>query len=241
MPKTRRLDDVLIQQGDSPDKHQAFILVTEGRVFVNGQKAISPAQTVSEDARIEVRGEKKWVGRGAEKLDAALSEFGVLVKGKTCADIGAATGGFTQVLLAHGAKKVYAIDTAAGKLHLKLRQDPLVVVMEQTDVRKIESLPEPIDFVVIDVSLIPLERILPHVRRLAPKAEIIALFKPQYQTRDPAILKHGVVRDEHSREKLVSEFEQWLSEHGWIVREKTESPIRGDKGNKEYLFYLDFR
>lgn len=208
--------------------------------MVNGQKAISPAQMLDEYAEIEIRGGKKWVGRGAKKLDAALREFGISAQEKICADIGAATGGFTQVLLERGAKKVYAVDTARGKLDLKLREDSRIVVMEQTDVRKIEFLPEPIDLAVIDVSLIPLKNILPYVRRLAPKAEIVALLKPQYETRDPKILKHGIVRDDQPREKIVSDFEQWLSKHNWTLKGKMASPIKGDKGNTEYLFYLSF-
>ena len=116
------------------DKPETFVLVTEGRVFVNGQRAVSPAQLVASDARIEVRPERKYVGRGAEKLEAALERFRIDVRGKICADVGAATGGFTEVLLAHGAKKVYAIDAGRGKLDLKLREDPRVVVMEETNV-----------------------------------------------------------------------------------------------------------
>ncbi len=234
----KRLDDLMIERGEAPDKNQAFILVTEGRVIVNSQKAISPAQMVRQDAVIEIRGEAKYVGRGALKLEAALDQFGIDPRGKTCADIGAATGGFTQVLLERGAKKVYAIDTARGKLALKLRRDPRVVVMEKTDARKLESLPEPIDLATSDISLIPLEQILPHVRRIAPQAEIVALFKPQYETRNPAILKHGIVRDDRAREKIVSDFEKWLSEHHWTLKGKIASPIKGDKGNKEYLFVI---
>lgn len=138
MPK-RRLDVVLNQRGFTTDKQQAFILVTEGRVFINGQKAISPAQLIIETDRVEVRLPREFVGRGGYKLDAAIDKFGVRVRDKTCVDIGAAVGGFTDVLLKHGAAKVYAIDVGSGRLDLKLREDPRVVVMEGMNVFELGS------------------------------------------------------------------------------------------------------
>lgn len=237
--KKQRLDENLIKQELAGDKKDAFVIITEGRVFIDGQKAVSPAQLVAADAKIEVREEKQYVGRGAYKLEAALEKFGVDVLGKVCADIGAATGGFTEILLKHGAKKVYAIDTARGKLAPKLREDPRVVVMEGVDVRDLEKLPEVADCVTIDISLIALENILPHMRRfLKPQGDVIALFKPQYETRDPKILKHGVIKDSAAREKLFSDFIAWAREKGWTVKSWTESPIRGSEGNIEYLIYL---
>lgn len=135
----KRLDDVLIRQGLARNARAAFVIVTEGRVFVNGQKTVSPSQLISNSDVVEVRPEREFVGRGAYKLDAALEAFGVEVAGKVCADIGAATGGFTEVLLKHGAAKVYAIDVGRGKLDLKLREDPRVVVMEETNVMALGS------------------------------------------------------------------------------------------------------
>lgn len=221
------------------DKKEAFICITEGRVFVNGQKAISPAQMIKSGARIEVRGGPKYVGRGAFKLEAALDKFNVDVIGKVCADIGAATGGFTEVLLKHGAKKVYAIDTARGKLALKLRANPRVVVREHTDVRYLQELPDPIEIATIDVSLIPLQDVLPHVRRfLSSRGSVIALFKPQYQTRDRKLLKRGIITDASAREELLENFTQWAEERGWKVKGSVESPIRGSEGNIEYLLHL---
>ena len=159
MEKTR-LDDFLVSRGFVKDKRVAFIAVTEGNIFVNGQKAVSPAQPVFSDAVIEVRSSSEYVGRGAYKLKAALDAFAIEVKGKVCVDIGAATGGFTEVLLQYGAKKVYAIDTARGKLALKIRTNPQVVVMEGVDVRDCAALPEKADIVAIDVSLVSLRGIL---------------------------------------------------------------------------------
>lgn len=237
--KKKRLDEILIEKGWAKDKKEAFIIVTEGRVLIEGQKAVSPAQPVFLNARIEVRGPQEFVGRGAYKLEAALEKFHIDVKNKICADIGSATGGFTQVLLKHGAAKVYAIDTAKGKLAPKLREDPRVVVMEETDVRDVSSLPDPIRCVTIDVSLLLLQDLLPHVRRfLSDTGLVVALFKPQYQTRDPKDLQHGIIKDDKIRERLLENFLQWAEERAWKIEGTMESPIRGSQGNTEYLVYL---
>jgi 23S rRNA (cytidine1920-2'-O)/16S rRNA (cytidine1409-2'-O)-methyltransferase len=214
-------------------------MVTEGRVLANGAKTISPAQEFLEDVKIYIRGEKKYVGRGAEKLAAAIKEFGIQVKGKICADIGAATGGFTQVLLQNDAKEVYAIDTAKGKLDFSLREDQRVIVMEECDVRDLQELPELPEFVTIDVSLISLRDILPAVRRVMDNTgEVVALFKPQYEARDMTKLKHGIVTDDYYRESLLKDFVVCLEANSWKIAGTMVSPIRGSKGNVEYLLYL---
>lgn len=238
--KKQRLDDFLIAHNFVRDKNEAFIIVTEGRVSVEGQKAISPSMMVMPSGTIEVRSISPYVGRAAYKLEGALNAFGVNPQGLICMDIGAATGGFTQVLLERGARRVYAIDTAKrGKLALKLREDPRVVVREKTDVRHMEALPEPVDLVTIDVSLISLRDILPHAKRLAaPHASVVALFKPQYETRDPRVLHKGVVSDAEVRERMRDEFVVWVRDQGWRVVQMIESPIRGAKGNVEYLLHL---
>ena len=237
--KKQRLDTYLIEHKFASDRNEAFVMVTEGRVFVEGQKAVSPSQFVLPTAWIEVRPLNPYVGRAAYKLEGALKAFDVKVEGLVCVDIGAATGGFTQVLLLRGARKVYAIDTAKGKLAPKLREDPRVVVMEETDIRHVERLPELVDLATIDISLISLTQILPHAKRLLKSNGIvIALFKPQYETRDPAMLRHGIVKDDASREQLLNDFIQWLAENNWHIQGKMESPIRGSEGNVEYLFML---
>ncbi len=236
--KRKRLDDILVEREFVEDKQKAFIVVTEGRVFVNGQKAVSPAQIVGQNDRIEVLRGREFVGRGAYKLEAALVKFNIDVHGKICADVGSAIGGFVEVLLKRGAKKVYAIDTAFGKLDIKLRNDPRVVLMEETDIRS-AALPEPIELATIDVSLISLREILPRIKKfLAQGAEIIALFKPQYETRDQSILRHGVVKDSAARIVLLDGFLTWAGENNWRILGKIESPIRGNEGNVEYLLHI---
>lgn len=239
--RQKRLDEILIQEGFAKDRQGAFILVTEGRVLVDGQKAVSPAQSVRKESEVLVREEPRYVGRGAHKLEAAIRQFKIKAEGKVCADVGSATGGFTEILLGQGAAKVYAIDTARGKLALKLRENPKVVALEGKDIRKLDMLPEKIDIVVIDVSLIPLENILPAVRKLStPATKIITLFKPQYETRDRSILKRGVIKDDQARENLLKSFIKWCRDD-WEVIEWMESPIKGDKGNIEYLIYLTIK
>lgn len=237
--KKERLDVILIRKGIASDRDDAFVKVTEGLISVDGQKAVSPAQTVDPKAKIEVLGKFSYVGRGALKLEAALQEFRVSPAGKICMDIGSAAGGFVEILLKYGAKKVYAIDTARGKLDLKLREDPRVVVMEGTDIRDLDKLPDSISLATIDVSLISLREILQHARRfLSKEGEVISLFKPQYETRDPKILRHGVIRDKKARKKLVEDFVHWTEKNGWRVLGLIESPIRGGEGNVEYFFNL---
>ncbi len=229
-----------MHKGDAADRPAAFVLVTEGRVKVNGQKAISPAMLIMKDARVEVRRiADQYVGRGALKLAGALDGFRLDPVGMVCADIGAATGGFTEVLLRRGAVRVYAIDTAYGKLALKLREDPRVMVKEKTDVRKMPPLSEAVDLAVSDVSLISLRNILPSIAPLLkPNGRAIVLFKPQYETRDPKLLRNGVVVSQVAREELFADFLQWVEKNGWRVRNQMKSPIRGTTGNVEYLVLL---
>lgn len=234
-----RLGEVLQTRGLVSDSHEAFVIVTEGRVYVNGQKAVSPAQPVGEGDRIEVRPGREFVGRGALKLESALREFDIPVAGAVCADVGAATGGFTEVLLKWGAAKVYAIDAGRGKLDLKLREDPRVVVMEEINVLAMPPLPESVNLITVDVSFTSLTLVLPKIRPwLSEQGSVIALFKPQYEVEDKSLLKHGILRDNAVRAALIGKFRAWLAEHGWRELRFMESPIRGSEGNVEYLFHL---
>ena len=238
--KKKRLDEILIERGIVKDKNEAFILATGGRVFAGGQKVVSPAQEYPSDIELKVKTPSPYVGRGGFKLAAAFKEFPISVESKICADIGAATGGFTDVLLQNGAKKVYAIDTARGKLALKLREDPRVVPMEETNILYLDSLPEPIEFASIDVSFTSLRLVLPALKKfLIPGAEVIALFKPQYEVEEK-FLHHGIVENENVRNEALDNFKIWVSENGWKWMGITQSPIPGAKGNIEYLTYLRY-
>src|SRR3989344_2582935 len=237
--KKKRLDDILIERGVVEDREGAFVIVTEGRVLVSGQKAVSGAQVIREETDVQIKAIKPYVGRGAYKLEAALSQFEISAQDRVCLDIGAATGGFTEVLLNRGAKKVYAVDTAKGKIALKLREDSRVAVMDATDIRSLKELPDPIELVTIDVSLIPLQEILPHVKRfLAPAGDVVALLKPQYETRDLRMLRHGVIKNMRDRKRIVEGFLRFARDDGWSIRDYIESPIRGSEGNIEYLLHI---
>lgn len=236
--KRTRLDEVLVAKEMIANVADAFVIVTEGRVFVNGQKAVSPAQMVSERDSVILHGGREFVGRGAYKLAGALDAFGIDVVGFVCADVGAATGGFTQVLLKRGAKKVYAIDTARGKLDPKIRNEARVIVMEGTNSLSLRTLPEPIDLISIDVSLTSLKVVLPGLRSwLSERGSVVALLKPQYEA-DPKDLRHGIVRDDATRAKIVLDFRTWLGNNGWKEGGMVESSIQGSEGNIEYLFHL---
>lgn len=236
--KKKRLDEILIERGIAKDKHEAFIRVTEGDIFLLGQKAVSPAQEFPPDVELRVREPKRFVGRGGLKLEAALKEFGFSPEGKVCADIGVATGGFTDVLLQNGARKVYAIDAGKGKLALKLREDPRVIVMEEVNILYLGSLPELVDLAVIDLSFTSLRLVFPIIKRLLrPDGEVVALLKPQYEV-EAFELEHGIVRSDEIREQAFQEFLLWAKDSGWEVLNSIQSPIPGSKGNIEYLIHL---
>jgi len=240
--KQTRLDEILIERNFAKDRGDAFVVVTEGRVFVNGQKAVSPAQVVAPDDIIEIRSGKEFVGRGAYKLDAALNEFRISPQDAVCADIGAATGGFVEVLLKHGAKKVYAIDAGRGKLDLKLREDSRVIVMEETNVLGMDPLPERVALATIDVSFTSLRFVLPAIRPwLEKEGMVVALFKPQYEIEDKTLLKKGIVRSDEARDDALESFRAWLQVNDWEEAGFMESPIRGSGGNVEFLFHLKSR
>ena len=239
MAKKKRLDELLMERGFIDSIESASKIIIAGNVLVNGQKAISPAQTFDTQTHIEIRGKAQFVGRGGEKLSHALKTFHISIEGTTCLDIGSATGGFVDVLLQNGAKKVYAVDTAKGKLDLKLREDSRVVVMESTNILSLDKLPELVDLISIDVSLISLKMVFPKlIRFLKNDAEVIALFKPQYEVADKSNLRHGILEDDIIREKTLQEFLEWLSVHGWKLLNHTPSPIKGSEGNTEYLIHI---
>lgn len=232
---------LLVEQGLAESRAQAQRLVMAGQVRANGQVVLKPSSTLSADVHLEVEKGPPFVSRGGEKLVAALSIFPVEVKEKTCADVGASTGGFTDCLLQNGARRVYAIDVGQGILHWKLRQDPRVVVMEQTNARYVESLPESVELVTIDASFISLKVLLPVVRMwLSPEdGQVIALIKPQFEAgRSEVAHGSGVIRDPSVHRRILEDLLHFAQTEGYAVRGLLRSPLLGPKGNMEFLAWL---
>lgn len=233
-----RLDVLVTKTGLAESRERAQALILAGKVRVAGETVRSPGRKVREDAPIAVDAEPGYASRGALKLAPALDRFGVGPRGRVCADIGASTGGFTDVLLRGGAVKVYALDVGRGLLHWRLRQDPRVVVIERVNARDLESFPEPVSLVVIDVSFIGLEKVLPAVRRAAPHAEVVALFKPQFQVGRSEVGKGGIVRDTSAIEAGLVSFREWCSTNGYAVIGEAASEVTGAEGNREVFVHL---
>lgn len=240
MPKVR-LDNLLVERGLAPSRSAAQRLVMAGQVRVEGQVALKPSQSVDPKSQILLEKGLPYVSRGGEKLAYALHVFAVEVQGKVCADVGASTGGFTDCLLQHGAKRVYAIDVGKGILDWKIRQEPRVVVLEETNVRQVENLPEKIDLATIDVSFISLKVVLPVVKNWlhAEGGEVIALIKPQFEAgRQEVARGKGVIRSEEVHLRVIEEIRHSAVESGFIDKGLCESPLLGPKGNKEFFIWL---
>ncbi len=238
-PKTERLDAVLVERELVESRAKARGMIMAGEVKVDGRKVDKPGTRVAADAVIELAERMPWVGRGGYKLDSAISGFGVITDGLVCADVGACTGGFTDVLLKRGARRVYAIDVGYGQLDWTLRQDERVVVMERTNARYVESLPEPIELACIDVSFISLRIILPAVLRwLAPEAEVIALIKPQFEAGRDDVGGKGIVRDPEVHRRVLESTLEWCARNGLTPLGLMRSPIHGAGGNVEFLVRL---
>ncbi len=234
-----RLDKLLVARGLAESREQAQRMIMAGWVLVDDRPAAKPGQKVSTQAAIRVKERPPFVSRGGRKLAAALDAFGVSPEGWVCADIGASTGGFTDALLQRGAAKVYAIDVGYGQLHWRLRNDPRVVVMERTNARYLDRLPEPVQLVTIDASFISLRLLLPAARRLlAPGGQIIALVKPQFEAGKARVGKGGVVRDPAVHRQVLREMVTWAGEQGFGPQGLIPSPILGPKGNREFLLWL---
>jgi 23S rRNA (cytidine1920-2'-O)/16S rRNA (cytidine1409-2'-O)-methyltransferase len=232
------LDVALVESGLVESRQKAQALILAGKVRVAGETVRQPARTVAEPAAVELAEPARYVSRGGEKLAPALDAFGVDPASLICADIGASTGGFTDVLLQRGARRVYAVDVGRGLIHERLRADPRVVLLERTNARDLESFPEPVNLVVVDVSFIGLEKVLPAIRRAAPRAEVVALFKPQFEVGRSQVGKGGVVRDREAVEAALRRFEAWCPVNGYRVAGRVESAIRGAEGNQELLYHL---
>ena len=234
-----RADQLLVERGLAESRAKAQALILAGLVFSGERKIDKAGQTLAADAPLEVRGrEHPWVSRGGIKLAHALDHFGWDVAGAVALDVGSSTGGFTDVLLQRGAAKVYAIDVGTNQLAWKLRQDPRVVVHEQTNARYLDAqiVPEPIDLLVCDASFIALAKVLDTaVDLVRPGGRMIALIKPQFESERHEIGKGGVVRDPAVHERVCAAAADWIEGRGWTVVGIDESPITGPEGNREFL------
>ncbi|HNT23497.1 MAG TPA: TlyA family RNA methyltransferase [Anaerolineales bacterium] len=244
MVKTR-LDLLLVARGLAESRALAQRLVMAGQVRVDGQVALKPAVQVAEEALVSVEQGPRFVSRGGEKLEAALAGFEVPSAGRVCADVGASTGGFTDCLLQHGAARVYAIDVGQGILDWKLRQDPRVVVMEGTNARYVENLPEPVSLVTVDASFISLKILLPVIAGWFSSAageergEVLALVKPQFEAgRNEVKRGKGVIRDAAVHRQVLLDVLAFAQAHGFEVGGLLRSPLTGPKGNTEFLARL---
>ena len=242
MKEKERLDKILVDRGLVKSRERAKALIMEGRVTVCGQKAAKPGTMVASAADIALREDDiPYVGRGGLKLEAALDFFAIDPAGKVVMDIGCSTGGFTDCLLKRNAAKVYAVDVGYGQFDWSLRHDPRVVLMEKTNIRYLgrEAVPGVIDLAVIDVSFISLLKVLPKAMDfLGEDGEVLALIKPQFEVGKGMVGKGGVVRDEAQRTAAVEKVREGAEETGLRTIGVFESPIQGQKGNREYFIYL---
>ncbi|MEE8612144.1 MAG: TlyA family RNA methyltransferase [Sphingomonas aquatilis] len=234
-----RADQLLVDRGLAESKTRAQALVMAGLVFVDTRKVDKPGQALPVDAPIEVRGrDHPWVSRGGIKLAHGLDHVGWDVTGAVAIDVGSSTGGFTDVLLTRGAARVYAVDSGTNQLAWKLRQDPRVIVHEQTSARILTEahIPEPIDLIVCDASFIGLSKVLERPMTFAREgARLLALIKPQFEAGREEVGKGGVVRDPAVHARVCDDVVAWLEASGWSVAGVTESPITGPEGNIEFL------
>ena len=243
MTEKKRLDVALFERGFAESREKAKALIMAGQVYVNNQKALKSGDTVKEGDCLEVRGEKlPFVSRGGLKLQKAVDVFGVEIQDCVCMDIGASTGGFSDCMLQHGAKKVYAIDVGYGQLAWKLREDARVVNLERTNFRYVthEQIPEEIDFASVDVSFISLRLIVPVMRTLLKNGgRAVCLIKPQFEAGRENVGKKGVVRDQSVHVQVVSDIVQFLLDTGFSVLSLDYSPVKGPQGNIEYLVLVE--
>ena len=242
----QRLDVILVERGMAPSRARARALVMAGKVYSGTRRLDKAGLPLAADAPLEVKSlDHPWVSRGGVKLAHALDHFTIDAAGLIALDIGASTGGFTDVLLDRGAARVYAVDVGRGQLAWKLRQDGRVVLLERTNARHLtlRQVPEPVGLIVCDVSFIGLELALPAALGLAaPGARLVALIKPQFEVGRGRVGRGGVVREEALQTEVCRRIEAWLAaQPGWRVLGLTESPITGADGNREFLIAAEFK
>ncbi|WP_029416394.1 TlyA family RNA methyltransferase [Brevundimonas bacteroides] len=242
---TVRLDVLLVTRGLVASRARAKAAIEAGGVTVDGRPATKASEIVAEDDVVTVEEPHPWVGRGALKLVEALDRWAIPVLGRTVLDVGASTGGFTEVCLSRGATRVYAVDVGSGQLHPRVASDARVINLERTDARILSRalMPDAPDLIVCDASFISLIKVLPAALELAAEtADLVALVKPQFEADGPqAIGKGGIVKDAHARVASVGRVSAWLETAGWSVRATADSPILGGDGNVEYLLWASCR
>ena len=242
MAAKRRADQLLVEQGLAESRSKAQALILAGLVSCGERRINKPGEQLAADATLALKGrDHPWVSRGGVKLAHALDHFRVAVRGSVALDVGASTGGFTDVLLARGARRVHTVDVGHAQLAWKLRQDPRVVVHERLNARNLTCahIPEPIDIITSDVSFIGLSVVLPAPLALAAEqAQLVALVKPQFEAGRDHVGKGGVVRDPGIQNEVCERIAAWVAEQpGWRVAGIVESPILGPEGNREFLLY----
>lgn len=237
-----RLDVMLVNRGMVESREKAKALIMAGEVFVDGQREDKAGSMFKEECRIELRGTPmKYVSRGGYKLEKMVELHGIRLEGKTCMDVGASTGGFTDCMLQNGAVKVYAVDVGHGQLDWKLRNDERVVCMEKTNIRYVteEDIEDKLDFASIDVSFISLTKVLLPVRNLLKdKGQIVCLIKPQFEAGREKVGKKGVVRDKNVHKEVIHMVVEYATTIGFCPLALTFSPVKGPEGNIEYLLHL---
>jgi 23S rRNA (cytidine1920-2'-O)/16S rRNA (cytidine1409-2'-O)-methyltransferase len=242
MPKAAarsRIDALLVERGLVESRQKARAILLAGEIRVDGAPVTKPGSLVPNEAAIEVLQRPAYVSRGGDKLQYALHTFAFDPAGLTCVDLGASTGGFTDCLLQHGARRVYAVDVGYGVLDYRLRQDERVIVKERTNARNLEPLPEACDLAVFDLSFIGVEKVIPAAcRSLKPSADLIVLLKPQNQARRGEVGKKGVVRDPLVHAAVVGRFVAWTVQNRLRLQGLTLSPVVGPAGNREFLVHL---
>ena len=235
----KRIDIMLVEKGLAESRAKAQAMIMAGDVLADGKIVLKAGTLVNKDADVSVAEPPPFVSRGGLKLDYGLGYFGLDVRDAVVADIGASTGGFTDCLLKRGVRRVYAVDVGYGQLDYRLRQDPRVIVMDRVNARNTPDIQEKLDMVVIDVSFISMEKIIPAVAGLLKeKGSIIVLVKPQFEAKRKEVGKGGIIRQPEIHARVLGRFVKWVTDNGYRLKGMVGSPIEGASGNREFLTWL---